>query len=303
MDYQLILNEILKEIAPFRYEGKSADYIPELAKVDPNQFGLHLQCFDGRGYNIGSSRTKFSIQSITKVFAVTLAFLLRGDEIWKRVDVEPSGAAFNSLIQLELENGYPRNPLINSGALVIIDILLEELKNPVQDYLNFVRKVSNNPSINYNISVFRSEQMTGFRNAAIVNLIKSFGNIKNDVKTVLDFYYMTCSIDMSCEELAQSFLFYANHGKLESGESILTSSQVKRMNALMQTCGFYDEAGEFTFKVGLPGKSGVGGGIVAILPQYYSVAVWSPRLNPKGNSVLGLKSLELLTTKTGYSIF
>lgn len=303
MNYQPILNEILEEITPFKYEGKSADYIPELAKVNPDQFGMHLKCLNSDDYSIGSSQTKFSIQSITKVFAVTLAFLLKGDSIWRRVDVEPSGMAFNSLIQLELENGYPRNPLINSGALVIIDVLLDELDNPVQDYLNFVRKIANNSSINYNISVFRSEQRTGFKNAAIVNLIKSFGNIKNEVEDVLDFYYMTCSIDMTCAELAQSFFLYANHGQSITGESILPTSKVKRMNAIMQTCGFYDEAGEFTFKVGLPGKSGVGGGIVAVLPQKYSVATWSPRLNPRGNSVLGMKALELLTTKTGYSIF
>lgn len=303
MNYQPILDEISKEIQPYRYDGQSADYIPELARVDKNQFGLHMACLDGQHYNIGRSETKFSIQSITKVFAVSLAFAKRGNEIWKRVGVEPSGTAFNSLILIELERGIPRNPLINSGALVIIDILLDALSDPMNDYLEFVKKIAGTEQIYYDLDVFHSEKATGFRNAAIVNLIKSYGNINNDVEAVLDFYYMTCAIEMTCAELANAFLFYANHGKIRSGEKILEASQVKRMNALMQTCGFYDEAGEFTFKVGLPGKSGVGGGIAAILPQQYSVAVWSPRLNPKGNSVLGLKALELLTTKTGYSIF
>jgi glutaminase len=232
-----------------------------------------------------------------------MAFSFLDEKVWQRVGVEPSGNPFNSLVQLEYEKGIPRNPFINAGALVIADILVSELKNPKQDFLAFIRTLSGNETINYNEKVAQSEKDTGFRNAALCNFLKSFGNIKNEVEVVLDFYFHQCSIEMTCKELAHSFFFFANEGKTKSGKQILSKSQVKRLNALMQTCGFYDESGEFTYKVGLPGKSGIGGGIAALYPNHFSVATWSPRLNEKGNSELGMAALELLTTKTGMSIF
>jgi glutaminase len=299
-----ILREIQTEVESLKNQGEVASYIPELSKIDPNKYGVHICTIDGNNYAIGDSEEKFSIQSITKVFAASLAFSLVGDSIWKRVGVEPSGTSFNSLIHLELENGIPRNPFINAGALVVADILIKELKNPKEEYLSFIQKISAQKNIDYNLQVAKSESEHGYRNAALVNFMKSCGNIHGDIQEVLDFYYHICSIEMTCSELAYSFLVYANHGKLMNNEEkILTSSQTKRINALMQTCGFYDETGEFSFKVGLPGKSGVGGGIAAVHPKEYSVAVWSPRLNKKGNSVLGMKTLELLTTKSGLSIF
>jgi glutaminase len=304
MDFQQILSEIKKEIEPFKNEGEVASYIPELAKISPDKYGVHICTVDGKNFSIGDYNEKFSIQSITKVFSASLAFSLAGESIWKRVGVEPAGTKFNSLIRLETENGIPQNPFINAGALVIADILVTCLKNPKEDYLNFIRKISGVRDINYNFQTAKSEIDHGFRNAALVNFMKSFGNIHNDVHEVLDFYMHMCSIEMTCAELASAFLLYCNHGALlNTGEQILSRSQTKRMNALMQTCGFYDETGEFTFKVGLPGKSGVGGGIAALHPKEYAVAVWSPRLNYKGNSVLGMKTLELLTTKSGLSIF
>ena len=184
------------------------------------------------------------------------------------------------------------------------DILLSHLEDPEADFLRFVRAVAGNDSIDYNREVAISERENGYLNAAIVNLLKYHGTIENDIEEVLHFYFMMCSIEMSCRELSLAFLAFANHRrKFDYAGITLTASQVKRINAIMQTCGFYDEAGEFAFYVGLPGKSGVGGGIVAIYPLRYSVAVWSPRLNPKGNSVMGVKALELLTTETKESIF
>ncbi|MCZ6522023.1 MAG: glutaminase [Bacteroidetes bacterium] len=304
MDYKTILNEINKEIIPFRSQGKIATYIPELGNVNPEKFAVHLLCTDGNDYAIGDSEEKFSIQSISKVLSLAQAMSITGEKIWQRVDIEPSGNPFNSLVQLEYEKGIPRNPLINSGALVIADILVTHLKNPQNEFLNFVRFITGNDSIHYNLGVAHSEKQCGFRNAALANLLKSFGNIQNEVEKVLDFYFLQCSIEMSCKELAQAFLIFANHGMiLNRNKEILTIRQIKRINSLMLTCGFYDEAGEFSFKVGLAGKSGVGGGIVAIHPEKYSVAVWGPKLNEKGNSVMGMKALELLTTKTGMSIF
>lgn len=304
MNYQVILEEIVSELNEYQGKGEVASYIPELAKVNPDKFAVCLTTLDGDSFQLGDSGEAFSIQSISKVLALTLAFQIEGDQLWKRVGVEPSGNSFNSLVQLEYEEGIPRNPLINPGAMVISDILISRLDNPEEEFLQFVRQVSGNKSINYNEKVAASEQKHGHRNAALINLMKSFGNIHNDVERVLEFYFHQCSLEISCQELAQTFLLYAGHGSIvSSGKEVITVSKAKRINAIMQTCGFYDESGDFTFKVGLPGKSGVGGGIAAVYPGSYSVAVWSPRLNEKGNSVLGMKFLELLTTKTKSSIF
>ena len=303
-DYKTIIQEIEDELKNIQAEGKVASYIPELAKVDPNKFAFHISTIDGENYGIGNVDEKFSIQSIAKVFSLTLAYKLNGEDIWKRVGVEPSGNPFNSLIQLEQENGIPRNPLINSGALVICDILYEILGNPKVDLLNFIREIADNPSIEYNIKVANSEKKTGYRNSALINLMRSFGNISSDINDILDFYFHLCSVEMNVKELSKAFLIYSNHGKSPGKDKeIITPLMAKRVNAIMHSCGFYDEAGEFSFKVGLPGKSGVGGGIAAIYPAKYSVAVWSPRLNPKGNSYLGMKALQLLTAKTKRSIF
>ncbi|WP_062053043.1 glutaminase [Aquimarina longa] len=304
MDYQHILNSIQTELSSTPYTGKVASYIPQLEKIDPKKFGMHLFCINSGHYNFGDSNERFSIQSISKVFALTRATSLVGNELFRRVDVEPSGNPFNSLVQLEYENGIPRNPFINAGALVISDILISLLDNPKKDFLDFIHKITGTTTIDINIKVFESEKTYSHRNAALLNLMKSFGNIKNDINTVLDFYMYQCAIEMSCKELSTAFMIYANGGKrLLDGEQIIPSRKVKRINAIMQTCGFYDEAGEFSFRVGLPGKSGVGGGIAAIHPGQYAVTVWSPPLNPKGNSELGMYALERLTTLTGLSIF
>ena len=303
MDYQLILDNIYDQILPFANEGKQADYIPALAKVNPDHFGMCLNTVNGESYSIQDSGIRFSIQSISKVFALALALSIKGEDIWKQVGKEPSGTAFNSLFQLELEKGIPRNPFINSGAMVVTDILMNELKDPEKGFIDFVRALCGNDTIDYNMEVALSERQNGYMNAAIANLLKYHGRLTNDIEEVLMFYFKMCSIEMSCEELSKAFLAFTGHKEFDYNGFCLTSSQVKRLNAVMQTCGFYDEAGEFSYLVGLPGKSGVGGGIVAVHPLKYSVAVWSPRLNTKGNSIMGLKALELLTTYTAESIF
>lgn len=304
MEYQQILEKIYETIQPFAKEGKQADYIPALARVNPDQFGMCLHSLSGEIYSIKQADTRFSIQSISKVFALAMCLSLKGDELWKRVGKEPSGTAFNSLVQLEFEKGIPRNPFINAGAIVLADILLTHLEYPEDAFLNFVRAISGDETLEYNDEVAASEREHGYLNAAIANLLKYHGTIEGDIEKVLHLYFRMCSVEMSCQELSRAFLAFANHHKkFDYAGTTLTSSQVKRINAIMQTCGFYDEAGEFSFLVGLPGKSGVGGGIVAVYPLRYSVAVWSPRLNKKGNSVMGIKALELLTTETKESIF
>ena len=304
MDYQKILESIAIETGSLQKKGKVANYIPELSKINPNHFGISLRFIKGDLFQVGDSDIKFSIQSIAKVFSLSMAIGLFGESIFQRVGVEPSGTAFNSLLLLDYEEGIPRNPFINAGALVIVDILLSELKHPKQELIEYIRKLTGNRDINFNDSVALSEKSEGYHNAAMTNLLKSHGNLHNDVEEVLDYYFHLCSIEMSCNELSKAFLVYVNHGRLpETNEQILTKSQAKRLNALMQTCGFYDESGEFSFTVGLPGKSGVGGGIVAVHPEKFSISVWSPALNKKGNSLRGMKALELFTTKSDLSVF
>ena len=304
MDYQLIMSSIQNKFQPEKTLGEVASYIPELSKVNPYKFGFHLMCHDGSSFNFGDHQEQFSIQSISKVFTLTIAKEMLGEDLWKRVGVEPSGTAFNSLIELERDKGIPRNPFINAGSIVVADTLLTVLEDPKEDLLKFVRKLCADDNIYYDEDVANSEKKHGYRNKALVNYMKSLGNIYNDTEKVLEFYFYQCSLMMNCEQLAKAFMLFANEGKhFQTHESVIDPQSVKRINSIMQTCGFYDEAGEFSFRVGLPGKSGVGGGIVAVHPGHYSVAVWSPMLNSKGNSALGMKALEELTTLTGLSIF
>ena len=302
-DFQRVLDTINETANNAVERGTIANYIPELAKIDMQKFGIHLIDIGQHHFSAGKGVERFSIQSISKVLTLSMALGLIGENIWKRIDVEPSGDPFNHLSLLELENGIPRNPLINPGAIVVADILVSQLADPKKEFLAFVRNIANDDSIDYDEDVAQSERRTGFRNYAAANLLKSYGNLKNDVDIVLDFYFHQCSLSMSCERLANTFFMFINRGNCRRGNTFLTMGQVKRINALMLTCGFYDESGEFAFEVGLPGKSGVGGGIVALLPNKFCVATWSPGLNKKGNSKLGMLALERLTTETELSIF
>jgi len=304
MDYQNLIAEIANTLRDMDDQGEVASYIPELGRVDPDKFGFHLVTVDQKHHGMGVEDERFSIQSIAKVLSLAVAFRLEDDRLWRRVGVEPSGSPFNSLVQLEYENGIPRNPLINAGALVVCDILVSRLADPKAEFIEIVRRLCGDPAIDYCPRIASSEQQAGYRNAALVNLMKAYGNIENDVESVLDFYFNLCSIEMSCRELARAFQFLATGGVNPlTGERVVSVSKSKRINAIMLLCGFYDEAGEFAFKVGLPGKSGVGGGIIAVHPGNYSVAVWSPRLNARGNSSRGMRILEFLTTRTQSSIF
>lgn len=302
-DFQNILEGIYQDVISASDKGTVASYIPELAHVNKNHFGIHLRTAKGDNYSVGEHDKVFSIQSISKVIALSKAMALIGEDTWKRVDVEPSGHPFNQLALLEIENGIPRNPFINSGAIVIADILVSHLDNPKVDFLNYVRDLTGDHSINYNTKVAHSERQTGFKNFAAANLLKSFDNLNNPVDEVLDFYFHQCAIEMNCQQLTNAFFFLANKGVCMLKKVRLSEAQAKRINALMLTCGFYDEAGEFAFEVGLPGKSGVGGGIVALLPDHYVITTWAPGLNKKGNSRLGMLALEAFTSKTKLSVF
>lgn len=289
---------------PAKNTGTVANYIPELGKVDPSKFGVQATTNDGREFSFGDSLEPFSVQSIAKVLSLTMAYQKENHLLWKRVGVEPSGTPFNSLIQLEQDKGIPRNPMINAGALVVCDVLVGYLAEPKKDLLAFVQSLSGDKTIRYNEAVAASERANSDRNRALIEFMRSFGNIHNPTESLLDFYCSLCSLEMCCGQLSRSFLFLANKGISPiTSQRVLTGSMTKRLNAVMQLCGFYDEAGEFSFRVGLPGKSGVGGGIVALHPGDYAITVWSPPLNHKGNSHHGMAFLEEFTTAIGDSIF
>lgn len=307
MNVEQILLEIEQEIKPFLKEGNVANYIPALAEVDPDQFAMSVTLFDGTSYHIGCAQTRFSIQSISKVFTFTQALNIYSKALYTRVGKEPSGNPFNSLVQLEYEHGIPRNPFINAGAIVVTDTLISHFKESstaFEHILGFIRAVADDESIDFDSAVCESEYRHGFRNMALANLMKSFKNLDNSVNDVVKTYFKHCSISMNTQELSRSMLFLANHGiDPITSHQFITVNQAKRVNAVMLTCGHYDASGEFAFHVGLPAKSGVGGGIVAIVPKVMSIAVFSPRLNSWGNSLAGTKALELFTQKSGLSIF
>lgn len=300
-----MLDAILAQVRPLLGKGKVADYIPALASVNGNKLGIAITTVDGQHFQAGDATERFSIQSISKVLSLVAAMRQYDeDEIWQRVGKDPSGQPFNSLLQLEIEQGKPRNPFINAGALVVCDMLQSRLSAPRQRMLEIVRQLSGVSDIGYDSAVARSEFEHSARNAAIAWLMKSFGNFHNDVPTVLQNYFHYCALKMSCVELAKTFLFLAAQGYASHlSEPVVTPMQARQVNALMATSGMYQNAGEFAWRVGLPAKSGVGGGVVAIVPHEMAIAVWSPELDDAGNSLAGVTALEHLTQQLGRSVY
>jgi glutaminase len=301
-----IVREIAAEMADLPDRGKVADYIPDLAAISPAHFGIAVVGSDGSCHLAGDAEQPFSIQSISKVFSLTMALGAVGDALWRRVGREPSGSAFNSIVQLETEKGIPRNPFINAGAIVVADILLAryEPREAIAEFLRFVRALSGEDSVVIDHDVARGEQDTGFRNFALANYMRAFGNVSHPVERTLGIYFHQCALAMSCRQLALAGRFLMSGGKNpETARSVVSPQRARRILSLMMTCGHYDGSGEFAFRVGLPGKSGVGGGILAIAPGIASIAVWSPGLNDRGNSQLGTLALERLVQRTGWSVF
>lgn len=301
MDFAALLDRIADDVTPEIGRGAVADYIPALARVEPRQFGMAIAEVDGAVHGVGDWRRPFSIQSMSKVFTLALV-LAHDDGVWTRVGREPSGGPFNSLVQLEHEDGIPRNPFINAGALVVTDELAHH-GDAAGTLLRFLRTESGHPDIDVDSEVAASEAEHADRNRALAYFMASYRNMRNPVPAVLDQYVRQCSIAMSCHDVARSAVFLARHGIRNDGSRLLGLSAAKRVNAVMLTCGTYDAAGEFAYRVGLPGKSGVGGGIVAIVPGRCAVCVWSPGLDARGNSVAGVAALDRFTTLTGWSIF
>jgi glutaminase len=301
---QSLLSDIVQQVQVLRGKGQVANYIPALAEVSPHHFGIAVYDISGQIFKAGDADIPFSIQSISKLLSLTLAIEIYGETLWERVGREPSGQAFNSIIELERKQGIPRNPFINAGALQVCDMLQSRYAAPKQRIKELAWQLSGNQGIHGNTTVAASEMQFGARSAAMAHLMKAFDNFSNPVDTVLDTYFHACSLEMSCVDLAKAVSFLANHGRsVVDQKQVVSPRQSKQINALLATCGLYDEAGEFAYRVGLPGKSGVGGGIVAVIPGELSICVWSPELNPSGNSLAGCKALELFTTSLGKSIF
>ena len=306
MEFQPILDDIAAALAPERgRHGQVATYIPALARIDARHFGLALVTADGQTAVAGDGALPFSIQSISKVFTLTLAMQQLGEDLWKRIGREPSGDPFNSLVQLEHEQGKPRNPFINAGAIAVADRLMSVFGSQAKaELLALMGRLAGEP-IAFDDEVAASEAATGFRNFAMANFMKSFGKLDNPVDQVLDLYFHQCALRMSCLQLARATAYLSRDGRLPDGADspICTERQTRRINALMLTCGTYDAAGEFAFRIGLPCKSGVGGGIVAVVPDRLTLAVWSPALDATGNSLLGIQALEMFAARTGLSVF
>lgn len=301
-----VLDEIVADMNARPDRGEVASYIPQLGKIDPRKFAIAVVMNDGEVAVAGDADESFSIQSISKVFTLALALGRVGDSLWNRVGREPSGTPFNSIVQLEREEGIPRNPFINAGAIVVSDILLagHQPREAIGEVLSFVRTVADDDSILIDGEVASSERATGYRNFALANYLQGFGNLHHAPELTLGVYFHHCAIAMSCLQLANAGRFLANSGRIPaSGHTVISSERARRINALMLTCGHYDGSGEFAFRVGIPGKSGVGGGILAIVPGVASIAVWSPGLNARGNSMLGSIALEQLTKRMNWSIF
>lgn len=305
-DLGRLAERVVAEMAEIPERGRVATYIPPLSRIDPRHFGLCIVTADGHVHAAGDSEEPFSIQSISKVFALTQALGKAGDTLWARVGREPSGTPFNSIVQLEREQGIPRNPFINAGALVVCDVNLagHEPRMAIGDLLRFVRYLADDESIVVDEAVARAEQATGFRNVALANYMRAFGNIRHAPSLTLGVYFHQCAVAMSCRQLAMAGRYLMHGGLYEPGGARVVSAQrARRINALMLTCGHYDASGDFAYRVGLPGKSGVGGGILAIAPGKASIAVWSPGLNEAGNSMLGTLALERIAEATGWSVF
>ena len=301
-----IVAQVAMEMRPHLGEGKVADYIPALARVDPRQFGIAVVTCEGGVHAAGDAETPFSVQSVSKVFTLTLAVNRMDEALWTRVGREPSGSRFNSIVQLEQEKGVPRNPFINAGALVVTDAVLAGGRPSVAiaDIAGFMRRLALDDAVAIDAEVAASEQDTGFRNASLANFLRAFDNLNSPVEDVLEVYFNQCALSMNCRQLARAGLFLA-HGGLDPLNQIQVTSpeRTRRINAIMMTCGHYDASGEFAYRVGLPGKSGVGGGILAIAPRRAAIAVWSPGLCEAGNSLIGALALKRVVQLTGWSVF
>jgi glutaminase len=303
-DRHKLLAHIAARVQPLLPHGRLPDYIPQLATVDAKQFGMAFLTLEGEEFCVGDADVPFSIQSISKLFALMLALERVGDELWCRVGKEPSGMRFNELIQVDQEAGATRNPFVNAGALVVTDVLCSRFAQPEIALLQKLRRSAADERVDIDDVVARSEREACDRNAAIAHLLRSYGSIKNDVNTILDTYCRQCALTMTCRQIARAALPLActTSASRIASEYKLTFTQRRTVAAVMLTCGTYNAAGDFAARIGLPMKSGVGGGIVAVVPGIGAMCAWSPGLDATGNSLAAGHAIELFARHASLSV-
>lgn len=299
---KIIQNAMEKAEKRIQY-GKVATYIPELGKVDPDQLGICLYPLSGEKICLGQYDVRFTMQSVSKIIMLIVALEICGvKKVFEKVGAEPSGEAFNSLIELDLNDSRPYNPLINSGALAICGLLLPEVS--FQDMLRFTRAICSDPEITLNEEVFDSEMKTCSRNRSIAYLLESKGIITTDVEDTLRFYSKMCSLNVTAESLANLGKKLANDGVCEiTGKRYLSSQSARIVKTLMLTCGMYDGSGTFAIRVGIPTKSGVGGGLLSVSDKRAGIGVFGPSLDEKGNSIAGCKLLREISNDLRLNLF
>lgn len=300
------LEEMVEEAKKLTSEGTVADYIPALKKANRDSLAVAVYEQGNRCVTAGNFDEMFTLQSISKVITLALALMDRGDEVFQKVGMEPTGDPFNSMIKLETHSpSKPLNPMINAGALAVTSMIKgATIEEKLERILSFVHEVSGNRTITYNNEVATSEFETAYLNRALCYFMKQHGVIEDDVEELLDLYTKQCAIEVNCQDLAKIGFVIANDGKeIETGRELIPRHITQILKTFMVTCGMYNESGAFAIRVGVPAKSGVSGGIMASVPQKCGIAVYGPALDEKGNSIAGMKLMELLSKKNQLSIF
>ena len=301
-----LLDKLVKKNIPEAKQGTVASYIPELDKARKDALGLYIIDVEGNEYYSGDWDTKFTIQSISKIVTLMLAILDNGEEyVFSKVGMEPTGDPFNSIKKLETSSRRkPYNPLINAGAIAIASMIKgKDVRARFQRLLDFFRKISEDETLDVNYKIYCGESETGNRNRAMGYFLKGDGIIEGNVEDALDIYFKQCSIEVTAKTLAKIALFLANNGKLSNGETVITPRIATIVKTLMVTCGMYDSSGEFAVRAGIPSKSGVGGGILSVVPGKMGIGVYGPSLDKKGNSIAGVLLLEDLSSELNLTIF
>ena len=301
--FQDLINEALETGRPYIKEGEVATYIPELGRADKNKLGISIFCRDGSRFSCGDTKDRFSIQSISKVISLAVALEVCGfDMVFENVGMEPSGDAFNSLVKLDLTSDKPFNPMINAGAITTAGYLQPLVS--FEDMLKYARKLCMDDGIVMDEKVYQSEMSHCSRNRAIAYLLQSKGILEADVEKSLDLYIRMCSLSVTAESLAGLGLVLANGGlHPETGTRMIDADAVRVAKTIMMTCGMYDGSGEFAVRVGIPSKSGVGGGILSVVEKQMGIGIYGPSLDTKGNSIGGQRMLEYLSKELKLHLF
>ncbi|GAF13005.1 glutaminase [Bacillus sp. JCM 19045] len=301
-ELQLLVNQA-KDLCP---DGKVADYIPALAEADQAKLSVALFYPDGRLYSAGDTKENFTLQSISKVLALALALIDHGEEhVFQWVGKEPTGDPFNSIAKLETTTSKPLNPMINAGALAVTHMIKgSSVSHRFERLLEFVRCLSSNKDIDYNEEIAKSEYETAHLNRALAFFMKQHGAIDEKIEGLIDLYTKQCAIEMNCMDLARIGCVFAMDGRdPETDEQLVPLDVARICKTFMVTCGMYNASGEFAINVGIPAKSGVSGGIMGAIPKKCGIGICGPSLDERGNSIAGMKLLEMMSKQYSFSMF